>query len=59
MAVLEIKAILAVLITSFEIRERDAEGTKFIARSNIVTRPVVFGEEEKGASMPLRLKLLV
>jgi len=55
-ALLEIKTILVMLMSEFEFLERDVEGTPLTARSNIVTRPLVAGEEDQGSRLPLRVK---
>lgn len=55
MALLEAKAILCVLLPSFEFLERDDHPT-IERRSMIVTRGVIVGEEDLGARMPLRMR---
>ncbi|GAA5896422.1 hypothetical protein JCM6882_001009 [Rhodosporidiobolus microsporus] len=55
-ALLELKAILSVLIDAFDFSLRDG-GFKIERRSQIVTRPLIIGEEESGPRMPLRVKL--
>ncbi|GAA6058942.1 hypothetical protein JCM10212_002894 [Sporobolomyces blumeae] len=55
-ALLEVKAILATLIDAFEILPRDPP-FHVERRSDIVTRPLVVGEELLGYRMPLRIRL--
>ncbi|KAK4057130.1 hypothetical protein OIO90_001625 [Microbotryomycetes sp. JL221] len=56
MAVLEIKAILSVLIDSFEFAEREP-GLQVERKSAIVTRPAIVGEENLGLRMPLKVSI--
>jgi len=58
-SLLELKAILATLIDTFEFAERDVGGTPIEGHSQLVTRPYVTGELEKGSQMPLRIRLAV
>ncbi|GAA6003065.1 hypothetical protein JCM10207_001969 [Rhodosporidiobolus poonsookiae] len=55
-ALLELKAILATLIDDFEFSPRD-DDLKVEHRSQIVTRPLIVGEEDKGPRMPIRVRL--
>lgn len=53
-AILELKAILSVLVDSFQFAER-SPGLEVERRSAIVMRPYIIGEEEDGGKMPLRV----
>ena len=55
-AVLELKAILSVLVDTFQFDLRDPD-FKVERRSAIVTRPLVIGEETDGNKLPLRVSL--
>lgn len=55
-ALLELKAILLVLIDTFEFDERSPD-LPIERRATIVMRPLIVGEEELGFRMPLRVKL--
>ncbi|GAA5969353.1 hypothetical protein JCM8115_003109 [Rhodotorula mucilaginosa] len=55
-AVLELKAILSVLVDTFQFDLRDPD-FKVERRSVIVTRPLVIGEETDGNKLPLRVSL--
>ncbi|GAA5882286.1 hypothetical protein JCM1840_005437 [Sporobolomyces johnsonii] len=55
-ALLEFKAILSVLIDSFAFALRDAD-MEVERRSQIVTRPLIVGEEKMGNRMPLRVSM--
>ncbi|GAA5826477.1 hypothetical protein JCM11251_002387 [Rhodosporidiobolus azoricus] len=55
-ALLEFKAILSVLVDNFEFAPRD-EDLQIERKSQIVTRPLIVGEENKGPCMPLRVRL--
>ncbi|GAA6043615.1 hypothetical protein JCM8097_008290 [Rhodosporidiobolus ruineniae] len=54
-ALLELKAILSVLIDDFAFSPREP-GMKVEHRSQIVTRPLIVGEEELGTRMPIRVR---
>ncbi|BGP16891.1 hypothetical protein JCM10213_007336 [Rhodosporidiobolus nylandii] len=55
-ALLELKALLSVVIDDFEFSLRN-EDLKIERRSQIVTRPLIVGEETLGTRMPLRVRL--
>ncbi|GAA5823734.1 hypothetical protein JCM3770_002596 [Rhodotorula araucariae] len=55
-AILEFKAILAVLIDQFEFALRD-EAMQVEGRAVMITRPLLIGEEHRGNRMPLRIRL--
>lgn len=55
-ALLELKAVLVVLIDNFHFLERNAAGPTIERRTDVITRPVVFGEEALGSRLPLRVR---
>ncbi|GAA5971370.1 hypothetical protein JCM8115_003480 [Rhodotorula mucilaginosa] len=55
-ALLEFKAVLSVLIDTFEFDKRDPD-IQIIHRSSVITRPFVAGEMELGTRMPLKVRL--
>ncbi|GAA5971155.1 hypothetical protein JCM11641_004165 [Rhodosporidiobolus odoratus] len=55
-ALLELKSILSVLLDDFEFAPRN-DDLKIRRRSQIVTRPLIVGEEELGCRMPLKVRL--
>ncbi|KZT59286.1 cytochrome P450 [Calocera cornea HHB12733] len=54
-SVIEMKAFLFVLLRSF-VFELSDENVKILKKTAIVTRPLVQGEEDKGAQLPLRIR---
>lgn len=55
-AILEFKAILSVLIDSFDFSLRD-EHMQVEGRAVMITRPLLVGEEHRGNRLPLRIRL--
>ncbi|GAA5976836.1 hypothetical protein JCM10908_005646 [Rhodotorula pacifica] len=56
LALLEFKAVLSVLIDTFEFDKRDPD-IQIIHRAQVITRPFVAGETELGTRMPLKIRL--
>ncbi|ORY84134.1 cytochrome P450 [Leucosporidium creatinivorum] len=56
-ALLEIKAVLATLLTTFNFAPRDST-TEYFPRTAILTRPLVKGEEDEGFKCELRVGLV-